>query len=82
MNVVNMDDIAKRQRETQKKNLLDTLEEVRQKIENNEILSFVVCSVRFDEDIEISACVNDRLTAIGLIEAGKMILFSNGTKAD
>jgi len=33
MNVVNMNDVAKRQKESEKKNLLDTLEEVRQKIE-------------------------------------------------
>ena len=80
MNVVNMNDIAKKQKETQKKNLLETLEEVKRKIEDDEVLSFVICSSRFDDDIEITACVNDRLTAIGLIEAGKMILFTNGTK--
>ncbi len=80
MNVVNMNDIAKKQKESEKKNLLDTLEEVRQKIENDEIVSYVICSIRNDDDIEISACVKDRLDAIGLIEAGKMILFTNGTK--
>ena len=80
MNVVNMNDIAKKQKESEKKNLLDTLEEVRQKIENDEIVSYVICSIRNDDDIEISACVQDRLDAIGLIEAGKMILFTNGTK--
>jgi hypothetical protein len=80
MNVVNMNDVAKRQKESEKKNLLDTLEEVRQKIERDEIVSYVICSIRNDDDIEISACVQDRLDAIGLIEAGKMILFTNGTK--
>jgi chlorite dismutase len=80
MNVVNMDEIAKRQKQSEKKNLLDTLEEVKQKIENDEIVSYVICSIRNDDDIEISACVKDRLDAIGLIEAGKMILFTNGTK--
>ena len=82
MNVVNIDDVTKRQRETEKNNLLNTLEEIREKIERDEIVSYVVCSIRYDEDIEITACVKDRLDAIGLIEAGKMILFSNGTKAD
>jgi hypothetical protein len=60
--------------------MLDTLDEVRKKIEDNEITAFVVCSIRSDDDIEIAACVQDRLDAIGLIEAGKMILFTNGTK--
>ena len=36
--------------------------------------------MRTDDDIEISACVQDRLDAIGLIEASKMILFTNGQK--
>jgi len=80
MNVVSMDDAAKKQKLSEKKNMLDTLEEVREKIENNEITAFVVCSIRNDDDIEISACVKDRLDAIGLIEASKMILFTNGTK--
>ena len=82
MNVVNIDDVTKRQRETEKNNLLNTLEEIREKIESGVIVSYVICSIRYDEDIEITACVKDRLDAIGLIEAGKMILFSNGTKAD
>ena len=80
MNVVNMEDVAAKQKQAEKENLLNTLEEVKRKIENNEIISFVICSIRSDEDIEINACVKDRLDAIGLIEAGKMILFTNGTK--
>lgn len=80
MNVINMNDAAKRQKQSEKKNMLDTLEEVRVKIEKDEITAFVVCSIRNDDDIEIAACVQDRLDAIGLIEAGKMILFTNGTK--
>lgn len=80
MNVVNMDDIAKKQKESEKNNLLATIDEVREKIESGEITAFVVCSIRVDEDIEITACVQDRLDAIGLIEASKMILFNNGTQ--
>lgn len=80
MNVVNMEDVTAKQKQAEKENLLNTLEEVKRKIENNEIISFVICSIRSDEDIEINACVKDRLDAIGLIEAGKMILFTNGTK--
>ena len=80
MNVVNMEDVTAKQKQAEKENLLNTLEEVKRKIENNEIISFVICSIRSDEDIDINACVKDRLDAIGLIEAGKMILFTNGTK--
>lgn len=80
MNIVNMDDVAKKQKESEKNNLLATIDEVREKIESGEITAFVVCSIRVDEDIEITACVQDRLDAIGLIEASKMILFNNGTQ--
>jgi hypothetical protein len=80
MNIVNMEDMAAKQKQAEKENLLNTLEEVKQKIEKDEIVSFVICSIRSDEDIEINACVKDRLDAIGLIEASKMILFTNGSQ--
>ena len=76
MNVVDMKSMAIRQKEEEKKRLLDTLEEVKEKIENDEVSAYVICMMRNDNDIEISACVQDRLDAIGLIEASKMILFT------
>ncbi len=77
MKVVDMKSVAEKQKETEKKRLLDTIEEVKQKIESDEIAAYVVCMIRQDDDIEISACVQDRLDAIGLIEASKMLLFTN-----
>ncbi len=78
MNVVDMKSIAEKQKESEKTRLLQTLEDVKEKIENDEISSYVICMMRNDNDVEISACVQDRLDAIGLIEVSKMILFSNG----
>lgn len=77
MKVVEMNNLAKKQQETEKQNMLNTIDEVRQKIEKGELSSFVVCSMRTDDEVEITACVKDRLDAIGLIEVSKMILFSN-----
>ncbi len=78
MKVVDMKAI----REEEKKNLISTIEEAREKIENGEIESFVICSLRTDQEIEIMACVKDRLDAIGLIESSKMLLFTNGQQTN
>lgn len=82
MNVVNMEDIASKQKQAEKDHLLNTLDEFRKKIENDEISAYSISSIRSDEDIEIIACVKDRLQAIGLLEASKTILFNSGTKGE
>lgn len=81
-NIVSMEDIAIKQKQAEKDNLLKTVEEFRKKIENDEIVAFCISSVRIDEDVEITACVKDRLQAIGLIEASKIILFNSGTQGE
>ena len=82
MNVVNMEDIASKQKKAEKDHLLKTLEDFKTKIVNDEIVSYTICSIRSDDDIEILACVKDRLQAIGLIEASKTILFNSGTERE
>ena len=82
MNVVNMEDIASKQKQAEKDHLLKTLEDFKTKIANDEIVSYTICSIRSDDDIEILACVKDRLQAIGLIEASKTILFNSGTERE
>jgi hypothetical protein len=77
-----MNDISKKQRENELQNLLDTIDEIRARIQNDEIGGFVICSLRTDNEVEITACVRDRLHAIGLIETSKMILFTNGTETE
>lgn len=81
-NIVSMEDVAIKQKQAEKDNLLKTVEEFRKKIENDEIVAFCISSVRIDEDVEITACVKDRLQAIGLIEASKIILFNSGTQGE
>jgi hypothetical protein len=82
MKVVNMEDIAVKQKQAEKEHLLRTVDEFRKKIEDDEVVSYTICSIRSDDDIEITACVKDRLQAIGLIEASKTILFNSGTERD
>jgi predicted deacylase len=81
-NVVSMEDVAIKQKQAEKDNLLNTVDEFRKKVENGEIVAFAISSVRSDEDVEITACVKDRLQAIGLIEASKIILFNSGTEGE
>jgi hypothetical protein len=77
-----MEDIAVKQKQAEKEHLLRTVDEFRKKIEDDEVVSYTICSIRSDDDIEITACVKDRLQAIGLIEASKTILFNSGTERD
>jgi predicted deacylase len=81
-NVVSMEDVAVKQKQAEKDNLLNTVDEFRKKVENGEIVAFAISSVRSDEDVEITACVKDRLQAIGLIEASKIILFNSGSEGE
>jgi len=81
-NVVSMEDVAIKQKQAEKDNLLNTVDEFRKKVENDEVVAYCICSVRSDEDVEITACVKDRLQAIGLIEASKIILFNSGTEGE
>ena len=81
-NVVSMEDVAVKQKQAEKDNLLNTVDEFRKKVENGEVVAFAISSVRSDEDVEITACVKDRLQAIGLIEASKIILFNSGSEGE
>lgn len=82
MKLVNMEDVASKQKQAEKDHLLKTLEEFKNKVMNDEIVSYTICSIRSDDDIEIIACVKDRLQAIGLIEASKTILFNSGSERE
>lgn len=82
MNVVSMEDAVTSQKQAEKNHLLNTVDEFRKKIENGEIVSYLISSIRIDDDIEINACVKDRLQAIGLLEASKTILFNSGNQGE
>jgi len=74
-NVFSFAQMEKKHKEAEKQNLLDTVEEVRKKIEDDEITELVFACLTKDGDVDINASVKNRLSAIALLEAGKMILF-------
>ena len=74
-NVFSFAQMEKKHKDAEKQNLLDTVEEVRKKIEDGEITELVFSCLNTDGDVDINASVKNRLSAIALLEAGKMILF-------
>ena len=78
-NVFSFAQMEKKHKDAEKQNLLDTVEEVRKKIEDGEITELVFSCLTTDGDVDINASVKNRLSAIALFEAGKMILFREST---
>ena len=74
-NVFSFAQVESKHKEAEKQNLLDTVEEVRKKIEDGEITELVFSCLTTDGDVDFNASLKNRLTAIALFEAGKMILF-------
>ena len=78
-NVFSFAQMERKHKEAEKQNLLDTVEEVRKKIEDDEITELVFACLTKDGDVDINASVKNRLSAIALLEAGKMILFRDSS---
>lgn len=74
-NVFSFAQVEKKHKDAEKQNLLDTVEEVKRKIDNDEITELVFACLTTEGDVDINASVKNRLSAIALLEAGKMILF-------
>lgn len=74
-NVFSFAQMEKKHKDAEKQNLLDTVEEVKRKIDNDEITELVFACLTTEGDVDINASVKNRLSAIALLEAGKMILF-------
>jgi HAMP domain-containing protein len=73
MEVINIGDLnAKKRRE----NLLEVLEDFRQRVESGEIEEFVTVSIDTDGTVKVHACVLDAIGGVGLMEIGKNILIS------
>ena len=62
--------------EKRKKEMLDILEHMREKIEAGEILEFTATSLDNDGDCQIHCYVGDVAVGIGLFEIGKNILIN------
>ena len=77
MKIVSINDITKEQQEKfweeRQANLLDALDEMRERVLNKEITEFVACSL--DEkglpSLHVSGC--DYVTGVGLFEIGKNV---------
>ena len=59
-----------------KDDLLEVLDALREKIQNDEVTEFVISSMHTDGEVEIYACTKDFVGAIGLFEAGKYNLIT------
>lgn len=73
MKVISINDKSDAKR---KNDLLETIDHIRKQIETGEIEEFIATSVGKDGDVQIHACVNDFMGAVGLFEIGKHILIS------
>ncbi len=73
MNVVSIADANQKKRKAE---LLETLEEIKKMVENDEITEFVATSINDDGDIKIHAYCKDFIGGVGLFEIGKKIFIS------
>lgn len=73
MNVVSIADANQKKRKAE---LLETLEEIKKMVENDEITEFVATSINDDGDIKIHAYCKDFIGGVGLFEIGKQIFIS------
>lgn len=62
--------------EEHKKDLIEVVSEYKKMIESGEIKEFVISSINSDDEIVITACCKDAVTAIGLYEMGKQVLIA------
>jgi len=72
MNVISIDPKDKEQRKL-KADLLEILDDIREQIEQGNIVEFVAVSTCKDGEQQIHTMVSDLPTAVGLLEIGKHI---------
>lgn len=70
----NIVSITQKREDTRKADLLEVLEEMKQRIESGEITEFVAASMDDEGDVQIHASVRDIAGGVGLFEIGKKIL--------
>jgi hypothetical protein len=75
MNVISIDPIEKENRK-RKADLLEVLDEMRDQIEQGNIVEFVAVSTCEDGEQQIHTMVSDLPTAVGLFEIGKHIVIN------
>ena len=75
MNVISIDPKEK-EKQKQKADLLEVLDEMREQIEQGNIVEFVAVSTCEDGEQQIHTMVSDLPTAVGLFEIGKHIVIN------
>ena len=75
MNVISIDPKEKEKRK-RKADLLEVLDEMRNQIEQGNIVEFVAVSTCEDGEQQIHTMVSDLPTAVGLFEIGKHIVIN------
>ena len=75
MNVISIDPKEK-EKQKQKADLLEVLDEMREQIEQGNIVEFVAVSTCEDGEQQIHTMVSDLPTAVGLFEIGKHIIIN------
>jgi len=73
MNVISIDPKDKEQRKL-KADLLEILDDIREQIEQGNIVEFVAVSMCDDGEPQIHSLVSDLPTAVGLFELGKHMI--------
>jgi hypothetical protein len=73
MNVISIDPVEKEKRK-HKAELLEVLNEMRDQIEQGNIVEFVAVSMCEDNEPQIHSLVRDLPTAVGLFELGKHMI--------
>lgn len=71
MKIVKFEPKQKEIKKTYKDDCLEVLDVLREKIEKEEVTEFVISSMCEDGEVEIYACTQDFVGAVGLFEAGK-----------
>ena len=71
--------ITHKQEQEHKERLLETIDAMRDAIENDSIKEFVATSISPDGDVNVYSCTLDVPGAIGLLEIGKTIIIANET---
>lgn len=71
--------ITHKQEQEHKERLLETIDAMRDAIENDKIKEFVATSIAPEGDVNVYSCTLDVPGAIGLLEIGKTIIINNET---
>jgi hypothetical protein len=76
MKVVQFEPKVEKASKKMKDDLLEVLDVLRKKIENDEVTEYIISSMHVDGEVEVYVCAKDFVGAIGLLESGKYNLFT------